>query len=752
MKVLFVGAGYPPDSRGGTEVHQRDLAMALIARGHEVRVFARTGDAAVPEFSVRRREFEGVEVDEVGYRFSDVRGVADVLVNPRIDEAFMPVLDRAPVDLVHIHHLTGLSTGILDRLAERGIPTVLTLHDFWLSCLRGQRITPELERCETLDRERCSRCLARLWPHFEMSGPLLLELDQALRARLLGVGRLIAPSQHHRSRFAEFGIDPSRIEAIPHGLDLARIPARIGPVRPRRRIGFLGSVIPTKGVHVLIEAMNRLGRPELETHIYGEAPSFHGDQGYLERLRAQARADLRWHWHGSYSPDDLPRILTELDVLVVPSVWWESFCLTLREGMAAGLPVIASDLGAMHEALADTGEPVLFRPGDADDLAHKIAAVVDDDTLANRASAFRDRVRTLEQMAIDTERVYRALAGNPERKRAHLTSIAPRKHKGAPSPYATVFIPTWNGGELFRGVLDKVLAQKTTFDYEILIIDSGSTDGTLELVKSHPRVRLVQIPNHEFNHGLTRNRAVLEARGEIVALLTHDAEPWDEHWLESLVGNFDDPDVAGAYCHQVPRPDCNPWQRDRLQGWTHGEGNAVQKRLAHPDQWASLHPFDRYRLIAFDDVASCVRKSVMDSIPFERRQFGEDVAWGKEAILAGHTLVMDPKSVVIHSHERPIFYEFKRVYLDHANLNDLVGLQTVPTLWHVAKFSVAASMHLGGVIGRAKIPLAQKLFYWLKTPLYGMSQNLAQYLGAKASLAGKKGAFGKLDAWLRRGV
>ena len=89
-----------------------------------------------------------------------------------------------------------------------------------------------------------------------------------------------------------------------------------------------------------------------------------------------------------------------------------------------------------------------------------------------------------------------------------------------------------------------------------------------------------------------------------------------------------------------------------------------------------MHPFERYRLIAFDDVASCVRKSVMRDIPFEKRQFGEDIAWAKQALLAGWKIVNDPGAVVIHSHNSPVLYEFRRVFLDHQNIHDLVGLHT----------------------------------------------------------------------------
>ena len=370
----------------------------------------------------------------------------------------------------------------------------------------------------------------------------------------------------------------------------------------------------------------------------------------------------------------------------------------------------------------------MFKAGDPQDLVHKIESLLADEERFGRLCKLRDRVRTLDDMAADTEALYEEVCGDVDGRRAHQPYLDRWKKKGTDRPYVTVFVPTWNGGALFETVLAKVLSQRTNFEYEVLCIDSGSRDGTLDAIRAKPDVRLIEIPNEEFNHGLTRNRAVREARGEIVALLTQDAEPLDENWLQALVDVFDDPEVAGAYCHQIPREDCNPFQRERLRGWTRGAGSPERKRLVDRTRWETAQPFERYRLIAFDDVASCVRKAVMEEIPFEKRQFGEDVCWARGAILAGHTLVMDPRAVVIHSHNAPISYEFKRVYLDHQNLNALVGLRTVPSLWHVLKFSVHLTFKLLPIVWRDDRGLLYRTAWALKTPWYAFTQNLAQVL------------------------
>jgi rhamnosyltransferase len=142
----------------------------------------------------------------------------------------------------------------------------------------------------------------------------------------------------------------------------------------------------------------------------------------------------------------------------------------------------------------------------------------------------------------------------------------------------------------------------------------------------------------------------------------------------------------------------------------------------------------------------------MQEIPFERRQFGEDVAWGKQAILAGYKLVMDPGAVVVHSHNNSSWYEFKRVYLDHQNLNDLVGMHLVRTLREVVIFTFKGTHHLGGIIRRADLGFIARLLWWVRTPAYSLGQNLGQYLGARSSMEKCRGIWGIIDRFLKKGV
>lgn len=320
------------------------------------------------------------------------------------------------------------------------------------------------------------------------------------------------------------------------------------------------------------------------------------------------------------------------------------------------------------------------------------------------------------------------------------------------APEVTVFIPTWNGGALFDEVLTEICAQETPFSFDVLAIDSGSKDQTLALLRKH-QVRIEEIPNSEFNHGLTRNRAIHEARGAIVALTVQDATPASRDWLATLVQHFRDPEVAGVYCHQIPRPDCSPFLRERLKTWVRGEGLPSARQVSGPGAFWALHPTDRWRTAAFDNVASAVRRSFALEHPFPRRQFGEDVTWAKEAILAGRKIIMEPRVAVIHSHDTSIWYEFKRAYLDHQNINDLFGTRLAPRLRNVVEYTAGATRHLWRVVrDDPTLSSGEKLSWFAKVIPFAFTQNLGQYLGPLSNVHGRRGIWKLWDRIMRRHV
>lgn len=453
MRILLALHTWPPEGKGGTEAHAQSVAAALSERGHQIGVFARTGRPERPEFEVTTSWEGKTSVSRINNTYAQEETFEATYKNQRIHEAFEREMDEFKPDLVHIHHLTGLSTTIIEAVKARGLPLVITLHDFWMQCPRGQRMTNGLSLCETIDRTNCLSCLSKLWPNYfkdreneptivdlrgQLSPASLAEFDRHMTYALNLCDVVVAPSAFHAERIQDFPIDPDRVVALPHGLSpIAGLKPRDTGKKPTR-IGYLGSVIPVKGVHVLIEAFMKLGRRDLSLHIHGEVMRHHEDLTYGARLQAQARRAPNIHFHGGYVVQDLQKLLSELDILVVPSIWWETYCLTIREGLMAGIPVVASDLGALREALDGERDGLLFRPGDADHLKQRLTELIDQPEVYARYCNRGAAVKPMARYVTELEALYERATADAARRADDLVVAPPsfprKPARPAPQP------------------------------------------------------------------------------------------------------------------------------------------------------------------------------------------------------------------------------------------------------------------------------------------------------------------------------
>lgn len=222
----------------------------------------------------------------------------------------------------------------------------------------------------------------------------------------------------------------------------------------------------------------------------------------------------------------------------------------------------------------------------------------------------------------------------------------------------SVVIPVRNGITWLHDCLQAILKQTLFYCTEIIVIDSGSTDGTLELLDQYP-VSVLQIDPALFNHGLTRNFGVQHCRGEYVVMTVQDATAKDEQWLENLLKGFSEAENVAAVCGQqvVPHhPDKNPvdWHRPQSAGTIRTYHFATGK------DFEKLSPAKQMEACGWDDVNAMYKKDILQQIPFIKISYGEDAAWAKAALLAGHTLVYTPFAKVFHYHNENREYSFKR--------------------------------------------------------------------------------------------
>lgn len=299
----------------------------------------------------------------------------------------------------------------------------------------------------------------------------------------------------------------------------------------------------------------------------------------------------------------------------------------------------------------------------------------------------------------------------------------------------SIVVPTRDGGDTLRRLLEAIGGQQGGFDIELIAADSGSTDGTLELLRRH-RATIVAIPPGEFNHGVSRNAALARATGEFAVVIVQDAVPVDADWLAELVRPLGpNPSIAGTFARQQPWPDASRVTVHYAETWA---AAAPQPRTVGPltrEALVSLNPAERHRLCAFDNVCACIRMSVWRQHPFRMTPIAEDLEWALEVLLAGYQLAYTPAARVWHSHDRSVRYELQRTYLVHQRLQLLFGLSTVPTVGALIR-AVGTTMPLHARL--AVLERRQRTRALVRAAGLAVAMPLGQYLGARSAREGRE--------------
>ena len=215
----------------------------------------------------------------------------------------------------------------------------------------------------------------------------------------------------------------------------------------------------------------------------------------------------------------------------------------------------------------------------------------------------------------------------------------------------SVVIPTLNAGENFRGLLEAVFSQEFDGELEIIIVDSGSEDGTREVVQNFPAAKLIKITG--FTHGKSRNIGAGAARGNFLVFMTQDSLPQNKHWLKNLLMPFEDKKVAATFSRQVPRFDSNPMEQHFLS--KNFPGRRIVRQLN-----SSIKP--TLPEVFFSNVSSAIRQELWERYPFDEKIImSEDQEFACDVLMAGYRTVYEPDSIVIHSRN----YSLKQVFQRH---------------------------------------------------------------------------------------
>jgi rhamnosyltransferase len=294
---------------------------------------------------------------------------------------------------------------------------------------------------------------------------------------------------------------------------------------------------------------------------------------------------------------------------------------------------------------------------------------------------------------------------------------------------ASVVIPAKNGGDLLVKVVEQVLAQRTPWPFEVWVIDSGSSDNSIDALRTLP-VNVHTIPSQEFGHGKTRNLGASLSKGEFIAYLTHDALPANGDWLNALVDAASiNPETAGAFGAHLPYPDASPMLKKELS--LHFMGFGSSANIVRMDDAIRYKNDVGYRqfLHYFSNNNSCLRRSVWEKIPFKDVDFAEDQLWARDVIEAGYAKAYAPSAQVYHSHNFGIIETYSRAFDESRALNRIFGYRLAPSLAHALWQTVRLSRRDWKWISEDDEAAPEKLAWLLKIPFLNLARMGGFYLG-----------------------
>ncbi|MCB0255203.1 MAG: glycosyltransferase [Anaerolineae bacterium] len=444
MRVLLVANFYPPDSLGGVQLYTHGIARELQRRGAAVHVLC-AGDWTQGERHLNRVEnshYDGVPVTRVHLNWAKspdpFRSLYDDSDTGTVAQA---VIDEFRPSLVHITSCEPLSASIIIAAKRASLPVVMTLAGYWFICPQITLRHADGHICNAqVSTWECTRCLAWDSKIYRWSQVLPPAVQEALlttvgrqpwlsrqrgfigmignmedRRRTLSsafaqVDVILSISRYVKDVFASSGqLSGENIRVHEWGLPtvLATQADRHAiNSRPPLRIAYFGRVAPSKGVHVLINAFMQL-HGDVALYLHGSSDG--GSLAYDAQLRAVTVSDPRVHFLGQYQPGEAVRLMATYSMIVVPSTVPETYNLVAREALLAHTPVVASNVGAIPDAIWHERNGLLVEPNDVADLAAALQRLVDDPALRERLANGPRSVKTLEQEMDELMAIYCSL-------------------------------------------------------------------------------------------------------------------------------------------------------------------------------------------------------------------------------------------------------------------------------------------------------------------------------------------------------
>jgi glycosyltransferase involved in cell wall biosynthesis len=397
MKVLLISLYHPELVRGGSQQVTYELFKGLReVPGMEVTLLASVDQTTPALFKsgARITGFDG-RPDEFLFLSQEYDYTWQKSSNVLLAESFEEFLLLTQPDVVHFHHFMtfGVDFLTLTRRVLPGARIVFTAHEFLTICAADGHMLRRTDQslCTRASAVRCHQCLPGHPPeHYFMR-------EMWMKTHLAAVDVFTTPSRFMIDKFVSWGLDVEKFVHVTNGQEIRRDRVAVEPPRARRnRFGFFGQLVDAKGVHVILEAVELLradGFTDFIVEINGDniqfaTPARRAEiEAFLEEEAKRPRPERNVVFNGSYHHEQLGSRMTRVDWCIVPSVWWEIFCLVISEAWSFGRPVIASNAGGPAERITDGVDGLLFALGDARELAETMRRAMTEEGLWEKLAA-----------------------------------------------------------------------------------------------------------------------------------------------------------------------------------------------------------------------------------------------------------------------------------------------------------------------------------------------------------------------------
>jgi glycosyltransferase involved in cell wall biosynthesis len=437
-KVLYISHGHPNFSRGGGELAAYYMYESMKNDpDYEPYLLARLED---PTYQITHpgSRLMTSEKDANTHFLISNNSNYDYFFHSKIDsglheadlyQAFREFVLALRPDVVHFHHYIHMGVDLISYVKTLlpDVRILLTLHEYGAICAHDGSLmrTDKKQLCHQPSLVDCCRCFPQ-----RSAGHFFLR-EQLFKSNFAVVDRFLAPSHFLRERYIDWGIDPLRILFMDYGRPIWTRRERPSKTKGEPfRVAFFGQIVYHKGWDVFLKAAIEYIRRRGGTRS-SELPeirfSMHGTRQWLspelsdrlDSLIAQAGEVL--YVHGAYDPRQMQNLMSRVDCVVVPSIWWENAPLVIQEAFMAGLPVVCSNIGGMAEKVTDRVNGLHFTVGDHFDLLDRLVELAGSPDLYSKLIEGIPSIYSDGEMAGDLHRLYDRLLA-PAQDRVYAAS------------------------------------------------------------------------------------------------------------------------------------------------------------------------------------------------------------------------------------------------------------------------------------------------------------------------------------------